>query len=60
LYSEFLRRYPKIELQASGGVRDRADLEALRNLGCAAAITGRALLDGRISAEDVSVFLQNA
>jgi phosphoribosylformimino-5-aminoimidazole carboxamide ribotide isomerase len=60
LYSEFLQRYPKIELQASGGVRDRADLEALRNLGCAAAITGRALLDGRISAEDVSPFLQNA
>ena len=60
LYGQFLRRYPQIELQASGGVRDHADLEALRTLGCAAAITGRALLDGRISAEDVSLFLQNA
>lgn len=60
LYSQFLRRYPEIELQASGGVRHGADLEALRELGCAAAITGRALLDGRISAEDVSPFLRNA
>ncbi|HLU06113.1 MAG TPA: 1-(5-phosphoribosyl)-5-[(5-phosphoribosylamino)methylideneamino]imidazole-4-carboxamide isomerase [Woeseiaceae bacterium] len=60
LYRQFLRRYPQIELQASGGVRHRADLESLRHLGCAAAITGRALLDGRISGEDVSLFLQNA
>jgi phosphoribosylformimino-5-aminoimidazole carboxamide ribotide isomerase len=60
LYSEFMERYPEIELQASGGVRHRGDLEELRLLGCAAAITGRALLDGRISAEDVSSFLRNA
>lgn len=59
LYSEFMRRYPEIELQASGGVRHRGDLEELRSLGCSAAITGRALLDGRISAEDVSSFLRN-
>lgn len=60
LYEEFVHRYPEIKLQASGGVRHRADLEALRELGCAAAITGRALLDGLISAEDVSLFLQDA
>lgn len=59
LYGDFMRRYPDIELQASGGVRDCADLETLRALGCDAAITGRALLDGRISAEDVSLFLRN-
>src|SRR5690606_18381602 len=44
LYEQFLRRYPQVELQASGGVRHRADLEVLRTLGCAATITGRALL----------------
>jgi len=59
LYSEFRQRYPEIELQASGGVRHRDDLEDLRALGCAAAITGRALLDGRITAEDMSSFLRN-
>lgn len=59
LYGEFVQRYPDIELQASGGVRHGADLAALRELGCAAAITGRALLDGKISAKDVSTFLRN-
>jgi len=60
LYREFASRYPDIALQASGGVRDIADLEALRELGIAAAITGRAMLDGRISDGEVQSFLQNA
>ena len=60
LYREFMQRYPEIGLQASGGVRDCGDLEELRALGCPAAITGRALLDGRITAEDVTSFLRNA
>lgn len=59
LYREFLRRYPDLELQASGGVRDLRDLGQLRTLGCAAAITGRALLDGRIADEEMSSFLRN-
>jgi phosphoribosylformimino-5-aminoimidazole carboxamide ribotide isomerase len=59
LYTEFMQRYPQIELQASGGVRHCGDLEELRSLGCAAAITGRALLDGQITAEDISSFLRN-
>jgi phosphoribosylformimino-5-aminoimidazole carboxamide ribotide isomerase len=59
LYRDLRCRYPEIELQASGGVRDLADLEELSALGCAAAITGRALLDGRLTAEDVSSFLRN-
>ena len=59
LYSEIVRRFPKIRLQASGGVRDAADLERLRDLGIPAAITGKALLDGRISATEVASFLQS-
>jgi phosphoribosylformimino-5-aminoimidazole carboxamide ribonucleotide (ProFAR) isomerase len=43
-------------LQASGGVRHICDLEALRDTGAAAAITGRALLDGRISKQEISSF----
>ena len=57
LYSEFTRRYPDIALQASGGVRDVQDLAALHTTGSAAAITGRALLDGCISKEEISSFL---
>jgi len=60
LYADIVRRYPQLDLQASGGVRDAADLERLRDLEIPAAITGKALLDGRISAAEVAVFLQNA
>ncbi len=57
LYEEVLERYPDIQLQASGGVRSIDDLDALQAVGVPAAITGRALLDGRISAEEVATFL---
>ena len=60
LYDDILDRYPQLSLQASGGVRDIEDLVALREAGLPAAITGRALLDGRISAEEVASFPQSA
>ncbi len=60
LYAEIVARYPRIELQASGGVRNAGDLDALRRCGAAAAITGRALLDGRIAAEEIASFQPNA
>jgi phosphoribosylformimino-5-aminoimidazole carboxamide ribotide isomerase len=60
LYTEILSRYPDIVLQASGGVRNIKDLQKLRNLGVPAAIIGRALLDGEISATEVASFRQNA
>ena len=56
LYVEILNRYPALQLQASGGVRDIEDLELLRELGVPAAITGRALLDGQITAEEIGSF----
>ena len=60
LYAEILSRYPQVRVQASGGVRDIADMEQLRDLGVPAAITGKALLDGKISTAEVNAFLQNA
>ena len=60
LYAEILRRYPDFRLQASGGVRDIADIERLREVGVPAAITGKALLDGKITATEVNSFLQSA
>jgi phosphoribosylformimino-5-aminoimidazole carboxamide ribotide isomerase len=59
LYADINRRFPGLALQASGGVRHAADLERLRALGIPAAITGKALLDGRISATEVASFLQS-
>jgi len=60
LYGQIMARHPRLQLQASGGVRDIADIDRLRSLGVPAAITGRALLDGRITAAEVSTFLQSA
>ena len=60
LYAEILRRYPDMRLQASGGVRDIADIARLKEIGVPAAITGKAMLDGKISAAEVDSFLQSA
>ena len=59
LYSEILNRYPTLQLQSSGGVRDIDDLNLLRELGVPAAITGKALLDGKITAEEIRSFRQS-
>jgi phosphoribosylformimino-5-aminoimidazole carboxamide ribotide isomerase len=60
LYREIVRRYPALILQASGGVRHAADLLALRETGVQAAITGRALLEGRIGRQEIEPFLHVA
>jgi len=60
LYIEALSRYPAIEWQASGGIRDAADLQALADIGVNAAISGKALLEGRIPIEELQAFLPNA
>jgi phosphoribosylformimino-5-aminoimidazole carboxamide ribotide isomerase len=60
LYASAVRRYPQIRWQASGGIRYAADLRALSEVGAAAAISGKALLEDLISAEELQPFLQNA
>ena len=46
LYREINRRYPKLEVQASGGISSLQDLRNLTGTGAASAISGKALLDG--------------
>ncbi len=46
LYRELARRYPELEVQASGGVSGLKDLRELAASGARAAITGKALLEG--------------
>lgn len=46
LYRELRQRYPVLEIQASGGVAGLQDLRQLRDTGVAAAISGKALLEG--------------
>lgn len=60
LYQEFTRRYPNLQLQASGGVRSAADLLTLADAGSAAAISGKALLEEAIKPAELLPFLPNA
>ena len=60
LYQEFTKRYPQLKLQASGGVRSAADLQTLADLGSAAAISGKALLEEAIKPAELRPFLPNA
>lgn len=48
LYRTLVAIAPQVRLQASGGVRDTADVAAARDAGCAGAVLGKALLEGRI------------
>jgi phosphoribosylformimino-5-aminoimidazole carboxamide ribonucleotide (ProFAR) isomerase len=49
-----------VHWQASGGVSVGADLVALAATGASAAISGRALLEDRIPAEELVPFLPGA
>jgi phosphoribosylformimino-5-aminoimidazole carboxamide ribotide isomerase len=52
LYRTVVARVPALALQASGGVRDAADVAAARDAGCAGAVLGKALLEGRLTVEE--------
>ena len=60
LYTEALRRFPRIAWQASGGIRSADDLARLDAMGMAAAVSGKALLEGRISMEELQPYLRDA
>jgi phosphoribosylformimino-5-aminoimidazole carboxamide ribotide isomerase len=60
LYAEAVRRFPELQWQASGGVATARDLAALRDCGVAAVISGKALLENKISPEELRPFLPNA
>jgi phosphoribosylformimino-5-aminoimidazole carboxamide ribotide isomerase len=60
LYAECVRRYPQARWQASGGLGSAADLSEVAATGVASVITGRALLDGRLTLEEVRRFLRAA
>ena len=49
LYASLAARWPGLALQASGGVRELADVRAAAEAGCAGIVLGRALLEGRFT-----------
>jgi phosphoribosylformimino-5-aminoimidazole carboxamide ribotide isomerase len=60
LYRSSVERWPKLAFQASGGVRNVTDLHELDDAGARYAISGKALLERRISLEEMKPFLPNA
>ncbi len=60
LYRTALSRFPRLSWQASGGVRHAGDLAALAGIGVSAAVSGKALLEERITPEELLPFLPDA
>jgi phosphoribosylformimino-5-aminoimidazole carboxamide ribotide isomerase len=52
LYRHVRALAPSLALQASGGVRDLADIRAVRDAGCAGVVLGRSLLEGHLTLAD--------
>jgi phosphoribosylformimino-5-aminoimidazole carboxamide ribotide isomerase len=53
LYKTIITQFPQLDLIASGGVSSMEDLEQLKDIGCKAAIVGKAIYEGRIRMEDL-------
>ena len=60
LYVDLCKAYPEVQFQSSGGIGSLADIAALKDTGVAGVIVGRALLDGKFTAEEAFACWQNA
>jgi phosphoribosylformimino-5-aminoimidazole carboxamide ribotide isomerase len=56
LYKKIIAKFPSLQLIASGGVSNLQDLKDLREIGCAAAIVGKAIYENRITLPALSKF----
>jgi phosphoribosylformimino-5-aminoimidazole carboxamide ribotide isomerase len=56
LYKKILSAFPQLHLIASGGVTSIDDIEELNAIGCAGAIIGKALYEGRIQLHQLKKF----
>ncbi len=56
LYKSIVTKYPELHFIASGGVSSLKDLDDLRNIGCKAAIVGKAIYEGRIKIAELKQF----
>lgn len=57
LYQECVARFPKVRFQASGGVRHKADADALAASGVDGMITGKALLEKTLILDELTDYL---
>jgi len=52
LYVDLCKQYPQVQFQSSGGIGHLSDIKALKGTGVTGVIVGRALLDGKFTAEE--------
>lgn len=57
LYKKILNQHPSIDLIASGGITELAELDELKRVGCDGAIIGKALYENRITLTDLKRYL---
>lgn len=55
LYKKIMDEHPEIQLIASGGVSNMDDVKQLKEIGCSGAIIGKAIYEGKISLEELSI-----
>lgn len=53
LYKNIVTKFPELHFIASGGVSSLQDLDELQNIGCKAAIVGKAIYEGHIKIADL-------
>lgn len=59
LYGQIIKSCPGIHLIASGGVSCMQDLYALKDIGCAGVIIGKAIYENRITLKELEQFIVN-
>ena len=52
LYAQLVKRFPSLQIQASGGVSSLDDLRVLQTTGSAGAIVGRALYENKFTLQE--------
>lgn len=52
LYQNLLQQYPRLQLQASGGISSLSDIGALRQMSVAGAILGKALYENKFTLQE--------
>ncbi len=57
LYKKILKEYDELKLIASGGVSCLNDLKQLKEMGCYAAIVGKAFYEGKITLKELTDFV---
>jgi phosphoribosylformimino-5-aminoimidazole carboxamide ribotide isomerase len=56
LYKNIIAKFPSLHFIASGGVSNMNDLEDLHTIGCAGAIVGKAIYEGRLNINELKSF----